>query len=230
MGKKLLFIFIFGSISMLSQSPMEIEQGILFSEAIGLNIKKYTRNSQDAYAVQDFERAEFLFDSLVDNVVTGSYLDNFNVRKLSGRKIEFSRFKKPIFLITHSSWCTPGIGEIPALNAIAKKHHKEIDFVVLFWDSKENTKKATRNYSNKINIVYVDELENRDNYIVERMKHSLGLPTSFLIDKNKRIIAVRRGALHYYHKGYQDSFDLNYNTFLKRAALLTTFEENSKEI
>ncbi|QAA83053.1 redoxin domain-containing protein [Aequorivita sp. H23M31] len=220
MDKKLLLFFLLGSFFAQSQPQLEIEHTILFSEAIGLNIKKYTRNSQQAFAVQDFERAEFLFDSLVDNVVKGTYLDNFNVRKLSGKKIPFSRFRKPIFLITYSSWCTPGSGEIPALNAIAKKHYKEIDFVILFWDSRKNTRKAARSYSNKIHIVYVDELENTDNYIVERMKHSLGLPTSFLVDQNKRIIAVCRGTQHFYEKEYQASYDMNYNSFLERASLL----------
>lgn len=219
MGKKLLFIFLLATISM--QSQIDIDQGILFSEAIGLNIKKYTHNSQQAYAQQDFDRADFLFDSLINNVVTGSYLDNFKVRKLSGRKIELSRFKKPIFLITYSSWCMPGVGEIPALNEIAKKHYKDIDFVVLFWDSKENTRKSSRSYSNKINIVYVDEMENMDNYIVERMKHSLGLPTSFLIDQNKRIVAVRRSAQHFYHERYEVSFELNYSSYLAGTSLLT---------
>lgn len=223
MGKKLLFLFFLATFSI--QSQIDLDQGVLFSEAIGLNIKKYTHNSQQAYALQDFERAEFLFDSLVDNVVTGSYLDNFKVRKLSGRKIGLSRFKKPIFLITYSSWCMPGVGEIPALNEIAKKYHKDIDFVVLFWDSKKNTRKSARNYSNKINIVYVDEMENVDNYIVERMKHSLGLPTSFLIDQNKRIVAVRRGAQHFYHEQYDVSFELNYSSYLAGTSLLTGHNE-----
>ena len=219
MSKKLLFIFLFSAISV--QSQIEIDRGILFSEAIGSCIKKYTLNSQQAYAFQDFERAEFLFDSLVNHVIKGSYLDNFKVRKLSGRKVELSRFKKPIFLITYASWCTPGVGEIPALNEIVKKHHKDIDFVVLFWDSKANAQKSARRYSSKINIVYVDEKENTNNYIVERIKHSLGLPTSFLIDKNKRIIAVRRGVLHFYNEKYETSFDLNYQDFLTGTSLLT---------
>lgn len=222
MDKKLLLIFFLSAISM--QSQIDMENGVLFSDAIETNIKKYTRNSQDAYASRDFERAQFLFDSLVENVVIGSYLDNFKVRRLSGKKIDFSQFEKPIFLITYSSWCMPGVGEIPALNAIAKEHYKEVDFVVLFWDSKQNTRKSTRGYSNKIKIVYVDERENNDNYIVEKMKHSLGLPTSFLMDENKKIVAVRRGAPHSYNEEYQISFDLNYDTFSNGTSLLTASE------
>ena len=219
MGKRLLPFFLLLVIS--AQSQVEPDDSTLFSEAIRLNIRKYTQKSQDAYAYRDFERAEFLYDSLVQNVVIGSLLDNFNVRKLSGRRIELYRFKKPIFLITYSSWCVPAQGEIPALNAIAKEYSKQIDFVVLFWDTRINAKKSAKKYSGKINIIYVDEKENTNNYIVGKMKHSLGLPTSFLIDKDKRIQSVRRGATQFYEQNIQDSPEAIYNYFKEGAKLLT---------
>ena len=224
MGKKLLLLFLLIVFSAQSQ----IGQGSLFSEAIGKNIKKYTKNSQRAYQTQDFERAEFLFDSLINHVVNGSYLDNFKVRKLSGRKIELYKFEKPVFLMTYASWCTPGVGEIPALNEVAERHYKEIDFVVLFWDSKESVRKAARGYCSKINIIYVDEKENKNDHIVEIMKHSLGFPTSFFIDENKRIVDVRRGVLHPYNEKYEISFELNYNSFLNGISLLKNLSEEDK--
>lgn len=224
MGRKLLYLFLL--VSFIAQS--QIEQGTLFSEAIGKNIKKYTKNSQMAYAVHDFERAEFLFDSLINNVVNGSILDNFKVRKLSGRNISLYKYKKPIFLMTYASWCTPGVGEIPALNSVADKNYKEVDFVVLFWDTKKNVRKSTREYSNKINIIYVDETENNSEHIVEIMKHSLGFPTSFFIDENKRIIDVRRGALHPYNEKYEVSFELNYNSFLNGISLLKNLGDDDE--
>src|SRR5690606_32670055 len=122
MGRTLLYLFIFISISAQSQ----IESRTLFSEAIAKNIKSYVQKSQRAYALHDFDRAEFLFDSLINNVVNGSYMDNFEVRKRGGKKISLNKFKKPVFLMTYASWCTPGLGEIPALNKIAEKHYKEI--------------------------------------------------------------------------------------------------------
>lgn len=219
MGRKLLYLFFL--IPFLTYS--QIEQGVLFSKAIGENIKKYTKNSQKAYAEQDFERAEFLFDSLINNVINGSYLDNFKVKKLSGRKIKLSKFQKPMLLMTYASWCTPGVGEIPALNEIAKTHYKDIDFVILFWDTKKKVRKASRAYSSKIKIVYVDEKENKDDYIVQIMKHSLGFPTSFFIDKNKRILDVRRGVLHSYNEKYDISFELNHNSLLNGISLLKSF-------
>src|SRR5690606_25116284 len=217
-------LFLLLSISAQSQ----IGQRTFFSEAIGQNIKKYTTKSQLAYFDKDFERAEFLFDSLINNVVNGSYLDNFKVRKLSGKKIELYKFEKPIFLMTYASWCTPGAGEIPALNKVADKN-PDIEFVVLFWDSKKNVRKASRSYSSKINIVYVDEQENNNDHIVEIMKHSLGFPTSFFIDANKQIVDVRRGVLHPYNEKYEISFELNYNSFLNGISLLKTMGQETKD-
>ncbi len=224
MVKILLIVFISFSSMVFSQ---ENSPKYFFSQAIEKNIKKYTKKSQDAYSVGNFERAEFLFDSLINNVVNGSYLDNFNVKKLSGKKIEFYKYKKPVFLMTYASWCTPGVGEIPALNDIAEKYHKEIDFVVLFWDSKKKLKKSTKEYSSKINIIYVDEMENKNPHIVEIMKHSLGFPTSFFIDNDKKILDVRRGVLHHYNEEYAISFELNYNSFLNGISLLKNLNVES---
>src|SRR5690554_62595 len=216
MGRLLLLLFLFLSLSTYSQ---EVDK-IFFSEAVELNIKEYTKKSDIAYYYRDYERGEFLFDSIINNVIKGSYLDNFTVRKRTGRKIEFNKFKKPIVLITYATWHTPGKGEIPALNKIDKKHHKEIDFVVLFWDNKKNVRRATRKYSRKINILYVDELENKFDHIVRIMKHSFGMPTTFIIDYDKRIVDVRRTAIHHYKEEFDTSFNINYNSFLEGVSLL----------
>ncbi len=227
MGRKLLYLFLLISFSALSQN---IEPELLFSKVIGENIKKYTINSQQAYLNNDLERADFLFDSLINHVVNGSYLDNFNVKKISGRKTELNDFEKPIFLMTYASWCTPGSGKIPALNDIAKKYHKEIDFVILFWDSKDKVKKASRDYNKHISIVYVDEKENKNDHLVETLKHSLGFPTSFFIDKNKMIVDVRRGVLHHYDEKYSISFELNYKSFLNGISLLKNINNDTGQL
>jgi AhpC/TSA family. len=217
MSKNLLLLFLLASFTALSQDHEPVG---LFSYVIGKNIRSYTYKSQIAYDKGNMERAEFLFDSLISNVVVNSYMDNFRIRKLSGKKIELYEFKKPIFLMTYASWCTPGVGEIPALNKIAESEYKDIDFIVLFWDSKDKIKKIARQYSNKITIVYVDELENNNDHIIETMKHSLGFPTSFFIDENKKIIDVRRGVLHQYDDEFKISFELNHNAFLNGISML----------
>lgn len=225
MVKKLLLLILLVTFSAQAQ---DLEPKNLFSQAIGKNIKKYNHQAAEAYAMQDFERAEFLFDSLVNNVINKSYLDNFKVRKLSGRKVELNDFEKPVFLMTYASWCTPGKGEIPALNGIAKEYSKYIDFVVLFWDSKSKVRKASKEYSKNITILYVDETENTHDHIVETMKHSLGFPTSFFINKDKMIVDVRRGVLHPYNEEYEISFELNYNAFYNGISLLKNFSDDKQ--
>ena len=227
MGRKLLLLFLLISFTALSQ---DIEPRYLFSKVIGENIKSYRQKSQEAYLEGDFERADFLFDSLINQVVNGSYLDNFKVKKLSGRKMELNDFERPIFLMTYASWCTPGSGEIPALNDVAEKYNTEIDIVVLFWDSKDKVKKATKEYHKKITVLYIDEMENKHDHIVETLKHSLGFPTSFFIDKNKRIIDVRRGVLHPYNEEYNISSELNYNSFLNGISLLKNFNSDNSNL
>jgi thiol-disulfide isomerase/thioredoxin len=217
MSKKLLLLFLLVTFNAPSQ---DLEPVRLFSYVIGKNIKSYTYKSQIAYDEGNIEYADFLFDSLVQNVVVNSYMDNFKISKFSGKKIDLYDFKKPIFLMTYASWCTPGVGEIPALNKIAEAEHKNIDFIVLFWDSKNRIKKIARNYSNKINIVYVDEMENKNDHIIENLKHSLGLPTSFFIDENKKILDIRRGVLHHFNEEFNFSFELNHNAFHNGITLL----------
>ncbi|RMA64643.1 TlpA family protein disulfide reductase [Ulvibacter antarcticus] len=226
MIKKLLLLLLLASFTAHSQ---EIGPENLFSTQIGKNIKQYRQKSQDAYANKDFERAEFLFDSLINNVVNDSYLDNFKVKKLSGRKVELYDFEKPVFLITYASWCTTGVGEIPALNELAEKYHKDIDFVLLFWDSKDKVRKTARKYSSKFTVLYVDEKENTHDHIVETMKHSLGFPTSFFITKEKQIVDVRRGILHPYNEEFNSSYNMHYNAYLNGISLLKNLNLDAED-
>lgn len=221
MGRKLRFLLLLVPFTALAQ---DLEPKTFFSEAVGMNIKKYVRQSEEAYFDKDYERADFLYDSLVDHVIKGTYLDNFTVYKrsvLSKKKVELYDFEKPVFLMTYASWCTPGSGEIPALNEIVAKYSPYIDFVVLFWDSRGDVRKVSKEYSKEITIVYVDEAENKHSHIIERMKHSVGFPTCFFMDEDKRIIDVRRGAFHPYHETYDASFQMNYATFLDGISVLT---------
>ena len=63
-------------------------------------------------------------------------------------------------------------------------------------------------------------MENTNDHIIETMKHSLGFPTSFFIDENKKIIDVRRGVLHQFNDEFNISFELNHNAFLKGISIL----------
>lgn len=215
--KLLLLIFL---ISFAAISQEEIEVKPMFSQELTKNINKYVKNSQLAYHDKDYERADFLYDSLVQHVILETYLDNFKVKKRSGKEIELSEFTKPMILLSTASWCTPSSGTIPALNEIAHTFGDNIDFVVLYWDTKENAKKASKELRKNIQVLYVDELENKGAAVVKDLKHSLGLPTCFLLDENKKIIDIRRTVIHPYHTAYEISYEANYDAFYAGVQLL----------
>ena len=125
-----------------------------------------------------------------------------------------------MILLSTASWCTPSSGTIPALNEIAHTFGDNIDFVVLYWDTKKNAKKASKEFRKNIQVVYVDELDNKGAAVVKDMKHSLGLPTCFLLDENKKIIDIRRTIIHPYHTEYEISYEENYDAFYAGVQLL----------
>lgn len=188
------------------------ENKTFFTEALGLHLPKYKIKSEDAYAHRDYAEGVRLFDSLVEYGLNGSFMNDFHFNKLNSKEISLYDFKKPVYLITYASWCVSTEGEVPAINELADKYSDEIDFVILYWDDQKTTKKIAKSYNKNINVVYVNELNNRNAHVVSQLKHSLGLPTTFLIDKDKKILDIRRGVTHSFNKSFEESFDLNYNS------------------
>lgn len=188
------------------------ENNIFFSEALALHLPKYIQKSEKAYYRKDYKEATRLFDSLVEFGLNGSYMNNFKFNQLNNKEVSLYDFKKPTYLITYASWCVSTEGEIPAINELANKYKDEIDFVILFWDDQKTTKRMAKSYNKNIQVLYVNELNNSDAYVVTQLKHSLGLPTTFLLDKDKKILDVRRGVTHSFNKSFEESFDLNYNS------------------
>ncbi len=207
---RLLLLLILLILSIPAQAQQE-ETRIFFSEALNLHLPKYQEKSKLAYYYRDYKEGTRLFDSLVEFGLNGSYMDNFRFTQLKGKKIDLYDFKKPIYLITYASWCVTSEGEIPAINFLAEKYSDRIDFVIMFWDSESTAKKMAKSFNDNIRVLYVNEMNNQDSYVISKLKHSLGLPTTFLLDGTKKILDVRRGVTHPYQKSFDESFDLNYN-------------------
>lgn len=201
----------------------------LFSDAIRTNFSKFIQQSNKAYKAGDFERGQFLFDSLVQNQLIGSKFNDFTLKRVSDRKLKISKVKKPIFLITYAAWCVPGKGEILALNKLAKEYHKEIEFVVIVWGKKQEVKKFSKKISGQIEICYAHKNYKNDNEIVENMKETLGFPTCYLIDSNLQIIDIKRGAASVPLKTpNKKAYEMNYGLFKERIAQFNTIQ-NKKE-
>ena len=92
---------------------------VLFSEALSEHFPKYEQKASAAYRYRDFDRAQFLYDSLVQYGLKGSYMDNFRFMRLNNKPVNLYDHEKPVYLITYSSWYITTKGEIPALNQLA---------------------------------------------------------------------------------------------------------------
>ena len=196
-----------------------------FSEALFMHLPKYTQKSQKAFRQKDYERAEQLFDSLTKHQLAGSYMDDFKFKKLNKKEVSIYDFKKPVYLMTHASWRVPTEGEIPAINELARKYSNNIDFVILLWDSREAAKNLAKEYDKKITVVYIDEKENHDAFVIKNLKHSLGLPTCFLLDGTKQIVHITRNPEHPYQTSAEESFRINYESLQEGISIHLINEE-----
>ena len=205
---------------------------LIFSNAIKINFKKYKQQTELAYRKGDFERGKFLFDSLVDNRLAGTTFDDFTFKQANGKKLQLGKIKKPTVVITYASWCVLSKGEVPALNKLAQKYGNDVRFVVLFWDRKQNMEKIARKFSKRINVCYAHEYYKNDAPIVAALKHKLGLPTTYYLDENLKVVDIRRCGVKECPKNAdaKKSYTLNYNSFLDGLALLVIEKDLKKEM
>lgn len=201
----------------------------LFSYNIHKNIKTYIKEANAAYERGDDELGKKLFDSLIQNSLIGTKFDNFSFQRINKKRLFLNKFKKPVYLLTYSSWCLTSNGEISALNKLAKKYGKNIQIVVVFWNRKEEIKKIATQFDNPIQVCYAHETYNKDDYLVSTLKHTLGIPTTFLIDEGMNLIDIRRGGINLGDKlSYDQSFTLNYDRFYEGISPLITNEDGFK--
>ncbi len=186
----------------------------VFSESVKMNFKKYVSLSNQAYSKKNFEKAENLFDSLVQNSLAGTHFDDFSFKRLGKSRIQLSTIDKPILLITYSSWCIMGKGEIPALNQIAKEYKDKMQIVVVFWNKKNDMKKIARSFDNQIMVCYANDAEQKDIKAISYLKKTFGFPTTYLIDENMELVDISKNFVKPENKvNKQISLDFYYHKF-----------------
>ncbi|AVR46672.1 thioredoxin [Christiangramia fulva] len=208
MKRVLLFVLILIGPHLFSQETPRDK--VYFSQILSEHLADYNRKADLAYRFRDYEKAKKLFDSLTSNFLEGSYMDNFGFYDLKKKEVHLYDYKKPVFLITYASWCIPGKGEIPALNKLASELKDKIDFVVLYWDTHTKAKEMAKQFDSAIHVVYVDESANTSPYVIKQLKHSLGLPTCFLLSGNKEITGIRRSIFPGMQTDEETAFTQNY--------------------
>lgn len=185
-----------------------------FSDALRSSINSYNAASNRAFENKDFTEGKRLFDSLVQYKLTNTRFDNFTVKGYNSKDLILNNINKPILLVTYASWCILNRGDAAALNELAKKYPDALQIVIIFWDKKQNLKKIANQFSNAIKICYANESYANDFRIIATLKHTLGIPTVFFIDENKKVVNINRVKNHYKPKNsFDTALSISYNLF-----------------
>ncbi len=121
--------------------------------------------------------------------LTGQLAPNFTLKTLNGRRVSLKDFRGKVVLINFwATWCPPCREELPLFEKIYEKY-KDKGFVILAVNTDpENLKDFLKSFGVKFTFpILLGNDKVLDLYPIR------GLPTSFLIDKNGKIVKVRLG-------------------------------------
>ncbi len=218
--------------NLLSYSQTSIKDS-LFSKAIHAHINTYKLAADNAYLNNNDNIGETLFNQFVDQNLVNTYLDNFKAKNTNGALISINNyFKKPVILITYASWCIRNDFEITSLNKLAKAHKSDIDFVVVFWDNKNTTRKKSKAFNKYVNVLYIDERENQFSSEIKNMKHALGLSLIYYIDRNDKIISIKKNNSSVFktNNSLNSGYVKNNNEFVNGLNTLLINDNNREQI
>ena len=121
--------------------------------------------------------------------LTGQPAPNFTLKTVDGKEVSLKDFKGKVVLINFwATWCPPCREELPLFEKIYEKY-KDKGFVILAINTDpENLKDFLKDFGVKITFpILIGDDRILDLYPVR------GLPTSFLIDREGKIVKVRLG-------------------------------------
>lgn len=186
--RKLFTLLFFGTI-LLAYSQ---QQKVYFDDAISEHLKSYNKQCDIALKNDNVEFVDILFDSLNNTYLKGTVISKLRLKKLSGGYLETDNINTPILLITKKTCLVMHREEIKAINEMANQYKGKLELIVLYWDRKNDVKKATKGFNNNVQIVYVNERDNQLDRSLNSLKNSFGVPASFYITKNKELCNINR--------------------------------------
>lgn len=205
------------------------EQKVYFDDAISEHLKTYNKQCNIAIENDNADYVEVLFDSLNNSYLKGTHLSELRLKKISGGYLETEKVNLPMLLISKKSCFFTHREEIKAINEMANQYKGKVEFIVLYWDKKRLAKKATKGYNKNVNLVFVNERDNKLNITLSSLKNSFGVPASFYITQNKQLSNIDR---KFYLKNLKrltkkEFYDTTYNDITQ---LLLENETSKKEM
>lgn len=201
------------------------DQKVFFHNAIASRILKYNIKLDQAIGQRDYERAEFLFDSLFSNHLKNTYVENLELKKVNGGIFQTEKLKVPFVLITKSTSFQQNYDEIDLINEVSRRYKNQIKIIVLYYGNRKEASHAGKDFNNFVTITYSNERENENDFFVATYKHSFGVPACFFVSDKKQITYIDRAFTM-----VSKNLDINsVESTNKQLALLLFKEENIHE-
>lgn len=221
MSKLLLFSFFLTVFTASSQNSSQL----FLSEALDRNLPKYLLQVENAIQNRQHDSIPSFFSTLVSEKLVGTYMDNILASNLSRKETDLADFEKPVLLITNPTWRINSKGEQPALNELARVYGDQVDIVILLWGDLKTVKKLSKGYKKKIEVLYVDDTDNKYSRIIKNLKHSLGLPLAFTLTGQKQIIDIQHRFTNRMDQPIKESSEHNFE-FYEKMIKKVLFEED----
>ncbi|HEX4211530.1 MAG TPA: TlpA disulfide reductase family protein [Candidatus Binataceae bacterium] len=125
-------------------------------------------------------------------VAAGKMASNFQLASLDGQTMSLSSLRgKVVFLNVWATWCPPCREEMPSIEALYEKFKDDKNFVVLAVSQDSDGRAPVAAYVEQHGLKF-DVLLDPQNKVGEAYDVS-GIPETFIIDQNGRIVAHHVG-------------------------------------
>lgn len=155
----------------------------------------YKENLYPKYS--DLFEAKYILDHLTDQSISESIKLNqpapeFTTTDITGRKFNLSQLRgKYVLLNFWATWCGPCVAELPLIKKVRDDFPE--DQLEIISVSEDNTKRDLENGIKKYGLNWTHVF--KDMRLVTKYQISGGIPLTFLIDKEGRIVFLHVGSL-----------------------------------
>jgi peroxiredoxin len=121
---------------------------------------------------------------------------DFTLLTLDGRTVQLREFRGKLVLLNFwATWCAPCLHEMPSMERLHQTF-KQTDFVLLAVSMDRGGEEVARPFVDNVKVTFPVLLDNTSE--VSRRYGVRGLPTTYLIDPEGRLIGVVIGARDWY--------------------------------
>lgn len=139
-------------------------------------------------------------------VAAGAMAADFKLKDLGGNTISLSSLRgKVVFLNVWATWCAPCREEMPSIESLYEEFRKDKDFEVLAVSQDTAGRKAVAPYVTKTGLKFTVLLDPTN--LVGDAYNVSGIPETFIIDRNGRIVAHHVGPYDWSSSEMRDALE-----------------------